>query len=248
MAGTHRIRILRAALAAIALSLGTAAQAVVYKWVEDDGRVVYSNEPPRDPGKVRELSRIDDLDLVPTDERVGPAATPQPGRGGESGATTTAPVTLIPREAPQRPSPELTIVKPAEPVAQPPREPVTLLGREPVTLLPRDPAAPRVEVEPPPRVIPRSTHTGAVQDPCLVSPDPRCHERNKDRYHPYLGYSPAGGPVSQAVGASSSAAAGGAVGGQVAAQASASPAKRGGHALPPGSPQAAPINGTRVAR
>ena len=30
----------------------------------------------------------------------------------------------------------------------------------------------------------------AVQDPCLRSPDPNCYWRNKDRYHPYLGYAP----------------------------------------------------------
>lgn len=262
MARTHRNRVLSAALAVAALSFGAAAHAVVYKWVEDDGRVVYSNEPPRDPGNVRELSRIDDLELIPTDQRAGPAATPQPGRGGESAVTTTAPVTLIPREAPQRPSPELTIVKPAEPPARRSREgvtalqrdsatvlsrePVTLLGREPVTLLPKDPAPAAAEVEPPLRVIPRSTHTDAVQDPCLVSPDPRCHERHKERYHPYLGYSP-GGPVAQAVGASSSAAAGGAVGGAVATQAIVPP-KRGAHALHPGSALPAPTTGTRIAR
>jgi len=221
------------------LSFGTAAHAVVYKWVEDDGRVIYSNEPPPDPGNVRELTRIDDLDLVPADRRPVPAAPPQSSQSGESAATTTAPVTLIPREAPQRPSPELTVTKSAQPVTQTPPRPVMLLGREPVTLLPKEPAPATVEIEPPPRVIPRSTHTGAVQDPCLVSPDPRCHEINRDRYHPYLGYLPPGAPVAQAAGASSGAAAGGAVGAQVAAS------KRGAQALPPGS---APIAGARAPR
>ena len=263
MAQMHPCRVLFAALAAVALTFGAAAHAVVYKWVEDDGRVIYSNELPADPAKVRELSRIDDLELIPADKHPALAAPPQSSRTGESAATTTAPVTLIPREAPQRPSPELTIVKPAEPPARRSREgvtalqrdsatvlsrePVTLLGREPVTLLPKDPAPAAADGEPPLRVIPRSTHTDAVQDPCLVSPDPRCHERHKNRYHPYLGYSP-GGPVAQAVGASSSVAAGGAVGGAVATQAIVPPKRGAQHALHPGSALPAPTTGTRIAR
>lgn len=190
MAGARNIRSLRAAIAAIVLALAPAAHAVVYKWVEEDGKVIYSKEPPPDPGKVSELTRIDDLELVP-----------------------------------EKPGSDNAVATPLSP-----REPVTLIPREPVTLLPRDPAAPSREAEaPPPRVFPRSTHTGAVQDPCLTSPDPRCHERNKANYHPFAGYSP--GPAPQAVGASSSASAGGAVGGQV--QVSAPAPKR--SALPPAS-------------
>jgi hypothetical protein len=186
MAGAHDIRFLRAAIAAIVLVLAPAAHAVVYKWVEEDGKVIYSNEPPPDPGKVSELTRIDDL----------------------------------------------------QPADLAPREPVTLIPREPVTLAPRESAPAQREVEaPPPRIIPRSTHTGAVQDPCLVSPDPRCHERNKGNYHPSAGYVPPSGAVPQQVGTTAGAGAGGAVGGQVPAPPSAvvPPKQRGVQALPPGS-------------
>src|SRR5688572_24873877 len=170
MASAPDLRLLHAAAAAILLTFTLHAHAVVYKWVEEDGKVIYSNEPPSDPEKVRELTRIDDLALVPANK----------------GATDASPA---------------------------PREPVTLVPREPVTLLPKDPASPPRETEAPPRVFPRSTHTSAVQDPCLRSPDPRCHERNKANYHPLLGYSPGSAP--QGVGASSGAAGGGVVSGGV---------------------------------
>jgi hypothetical protein len=212
MAVTCRV-FLRSSVAGLALLAASAAHGVVYKWVEEDGKVIYSNEPPSDPGKVQEFTRIDDLDLVPLDKRPRDSAAAEP----------------------EKPSSPSAVATPA-PATPPPREPVTLL--------PRDPTASARDIEtPPPRVIPRSTHTGAVQDPCLTSPDPRCHERNKGNYHPYLGYSP-NGPVPQAVGASNAAAAGGTVGGQVSAGQAAAP-KRGAQPLPPGSAPAASINWSR---
>ena len=65
MAGATQPRFVRAAIAVIVLALAPAAHAAVYKWVEEDGKVIYSNEPPPDPAKVSELTRIDDLELVP---------------------------------------------------------------------------------------------------------------------------------------------------------------------------------------
>jgi hypothetical protein len=58
--------------------------------------------------------------------------------------------------------------------------------------------------------------TEAVRDPCLISADPRCYERNKDRYHPYFGYAPSvTQPAStSATGATNATAGGGTVGGQ----------------------------------
>jgi hypothetical protein len=32
--------------------------------------------------------------------------------------------------------------------------------------------------------------TETVRDPCLISPDPRCHEKHAADYHPYFGYAP----------------------------------------------------------
>jgi hypothetical protein len=33
-------------------------------------------------------------------------------------------------------------------------------------------------------------HTETVRDPCLISSDPTCYERNKENYDPRLGYAP----------------------------------------------------------
>ncbi len=71
------------------------------------------------------------------------------------------------------------------------------------------PAAPAPETAP--RASARAMHTEAVQDPCLRSSDPQCHEKNRDNYHPYLGYAPGAGRAAP-VGATSAAPAGGAVG------------------------------------
>jgi hypothetical protein len=38
------------------------------------------------------------------------------------------------------------------------------------------------------------TATDAVQDPCLLSADPSCHEKHALDYHPYLGYIPPSPP------------------------------------------------------
>jgi hypothetical protein len=63
---------------------------------------------------------------------------------------------------------------------------------------------------------PRGVQAEAVRDPCLTSSDPKCYERNKDRYHPYLGYSPTPvQPATPAIGTSSPAGAGGSVGGAI---------------------------------
>ena len=229
---TNRTRIFRSVVAALALVTASAAHGVVYKWVEEDGNVIYSNEPPSDPGKVHEFTRIDDLSLVPGDRgapelRAEEKEKPRGASEVASPAPAAAPSTPTASPAPAVASPAPAVASPAPPAPKR-EEAVTLIPREPVTLLPKDSTAtapPRETAERPPRVIPRSTHSAAVQDPCLVSPDPRCHERNKGNYHPARGYIPP--EPGHAVGASSSAAAGGAVGGQVPAQ--------GVQALPPGS-------------
>jgi hypothetical protein len=76
------------------------------------------------------------------------------------------------------------------------------------------PPAPRppqdvARTDTPQRLIYRGAPVSAPRDPCLRSADPRCYERNKDRYHPFLGYTPDGA----AVGTTSGASGGGAIGG-----------------------------------
>lgn len=132
-------------LVAALLGAAPAAHAAMYRWVDDDGNITYSNQLPEDRGAAREVMTI----------------TPP-----------KAPAPEPPKQAPQAAAAEAS-AKPSTPV-------------------------PRVTAE-------------AVQDPCLRSSDPKCYERNKDRYHPYLGYSPA--TQTRAVGTTSNVGAGGAVGG-----------------------------------
>ena len=78
-------------------------------------------------------------------------------------------------------------------------------------LLPRDGDGAMRENEESERSAPRGARE-AARDPCLRSSDPKCYERHKDHYHPYLGYIP--GPtqtVAPAMGATNAAAAGGTV-------------------------------------
>jgi hypothetical protein len=59
-------------------------------------------------------------------------------------------------------------------------------------------------------LVPRGARE-AARDPCLRSSDPKCYERHKDDYHPYLGYRP--GPTSvPPVGSTTARGAGGVVG------------------------------------
>lgn len=139
-------RILSIAIAALFIGSAPAAHAVMYKWIDAEGSVTYSNTPPTDPGQVTELTKIEDMSTVPADKR--PKESGATDREKSSGGSV---------------------------VAQP----------------------------------------EAVRDPCLRSSDPKCHERNKDRYHPYLGYAPGTTRPAAAVGASSVSGAGGAVGGAI---------------------------------
>ena len=74
------------------------------------------------------------------------------------------------------------------------------------------PAAAKPEAAPRAQASSRALQPEAVQDPCLRSADPHCYQRNKEKYHPYMGYTPA---AAGAIGASSSPPGTGAVGGQV---------------------------------
>ena len=199
------IRSIRIAIAAFVLCAAPGAHAVMYKWVDAEGSVTYSNTPPPDPGQVRDLTRIEDLSTVPADKRPKEASTTD--REKASGGSAVA-----------------------QPAAAPPGKSEPALPRSadaPVTLrdmqvLPREstpgtlPRAAQREAESAPPVT-RGVQTEAVRDPCLRSADPKCHERNKDSYHPYLGYAPGSTPqpAVSAVGASNPASAGGAVGGAV---------------------------------
>jgi hypothetical protein len=58
-----------------------------------------------------------------------------------------------------------------------------------------------IEEQPSERPIRWRGATETVQDPCLISPDPRCHEKHAADYHPYYGYAPSIMRAAGAVGA-----------------------------------------------
>jgi hypothetical protein len=209
-------RILSIAIAALLIGSAPAARAVMYKWIDAEGSVTYSNTPPTDPGQVRDLTRIEDMSTVPADNRPKGASATDKEKGSGGSAVARPGATEF---AKSEPPPTRT-----EPLPRNADAPVTLrdmqaLPRESTkpepAALPLEPRAVQREVESAPPVT-RGVQTEAVRDPCLRSADPKCHERNKDRYHPYLGYAPGTiRPAAPAVGATSGSGAGGTVGGAV---------------------------------
>ena len=203
--------ILSIAIAALLIGSAPAARAVMYKWIDAEGSVTYSNTPPTDPGQVKDLTRIEDMSTVPADKRPKEASTTDREKGSDGSAVAKPGAAESAKSAP--PSAR------TEPLPRNADAPVTLrdmqaLPREATVVKPEPATLPRVESAPP---VTRGVQAEAVRDPCLRSADPKCHERNKDRYHPYLGYSPSTTQpmLPPAVGASSAAGAGGAVGGSV---------------------------------
>jgi hypothetical protein len=169
---------LRAALAAALLAAVPAAHAQMYRWLDANGSVTFSNQLPSDLSAVRDLTVVLE---------------------NPSGA--------LPNQQYAAEAPRASVVAPpASGELPPPGESRTSA---------RVTAAPGL--------------TEATRDPCLISADPKCIEKNKAAYVPGRGYSPG----SVAVGSTSSASAGGAVGGGGPPKLTAP--KASAYALPPGS-------------
>jgi hypothetical protein len=167
------------------ISASLASHAAMYKWVDEDGSVTYSNTPPVDRSKVKEFTKVEDISTVAADKRPKDAPAAMDRRSTDHAS--------VPSDA----AGKSNATSRSEPVR---RE--AEVGRPDAT--PRAASAPA------------ALQTEAVQDPCLTSADPHCYQRNRDKYHPYLGYAPSarsGGPAP--VGASASPAGTGAVGGQI---------------------------------
>ncbi|MBV8031738.1 MAG: DUF4124 domain-containing protein [Betaproteobacteria bacterium] len=67
---------MRFSVLALSLLLGLAshaAQAAVYKWIDDDGRTVYSNSPPPPRAKKVQVVMADEKALNPTPEQLAAA-------------------------------------------------------------------------------------------------------------------------------------------------------------------------------
>lgn len=180
----------------------------MYKWMDENGTVTYSNTPPVDRTKVKEFTKVEDINTVPTDKRAKDAQAGNEKRNPDS-------VSAKPDAATAKAETS------ASAAASGSSRPLTLVGPDASTAKPEP--TPRRDTDVARSDTPRAAATApglqpeAAQDPCLRSADPHCYQRNRDKYHPYLGYAPSNprGTVVPAVGASSSPAATGAVGGRV---------------------------------
>lgn len=209
--------LIRLVVAVSLLGGSIASHAAMYKWTDEDGSVTYSNTPPVDRAKVKEFTKVDDLSTVPADKRPKEAHGGNEKRGAENAtaksdtpaaqaeASSSSSASAAPRPLILvNPDPSKADAKPAQPATRP-----ESVRREAEVVRPD--GAPRAATVAP------TLQPEAVQDPCLRSADPHCYQRNRDKYHPYLGYAPSAtrAPGAPVVGASVSPAAGGSVGAQV---------------------------------
>ena len=196
---THRVKPVCVALAAMLYVAAPAAYSEMYRWVDDQGTVTYSNQPPSEPSTATDVTIVDDGSAKSSAVEQRTKEIIDAERGSETarglpmvpGASGTLPETAISGDAP--PAPRISIA----------------------------PGAPE-----------------AVRDPCLMSADPKCPDKNRGYYVPYRGYSPSAAGAatgSIVVGASTSAAAGGSVAGGSAPRPRLEAPKSSTYALPPGS-------------
>jgi hypothetical protein len=193
-------------LFALFTCVAATAQPAMYKWTDADGNTTFSNQPPADTSYVTDFTKIEDTPAARTEPalRTPPASAASPAIVRPSPALTPPPTAL------PQPEPSLTRPSPSPASIDPSARPETASA-------PRDTDIVKRETESTPRVPSHRVETEAVRDPCLRSSDPKCHERHKDRYHPYFGYAPSvmqpGGTA--AVGATAGSSAGGTVSGRV---------------------------------
>jgi hypothetical protein len=177
--------------AALALSAAV-AHATMYRWVDENGSVNYSDQPPANPATVRQLTVIDEPRITKYEKRSVEIIENEKQRLGDT-----------PGQAQDR----ATGTSPGYDTASVPLYNPQFDNSPGASQLPRSGL--------------RSLQPEAVRDPCLRSSDPRCPEKNRAAYVPYLGYAPsaagmAHGSSPAAVGSSSAVGATGAVGGTIA--------------------------------
>jgi hypothetical protein len=176
------------------LSLALPAEATLYKWVDQNGIVTYSNMPPPAEAQVRELETLGDdreptavelrtrqiLEEAARERSSSPLPQPAAGSASVSRGTSTGYTDLDTSGAKYEWVPQGARQSSASPLPDNVRYP---------------PATPM-----------------AVRDPCLLSPDPRCYELNAANYDPYLGYAPVGATTAPAAIGATRGVAGGATG------------------------------------
>ena len=168
------------------LCAAPAANAVMYKWIDETGSVTYSNAPPADPQKAHNVTTIGDIS--PDLGRREQALEAERGSAGAK-AASSSPVGVS-----------------ATPAA----------GSHAAYGHARDDASHREAgaSAQPPRASGSRLRAEAVRDPCLRSSDPQCHQRNQGKYDPYLGYAPST-LAPPAVGSTPGAGASGELGGRI---------------------------------
>jgi hypothetical protein len=201
-------RKVKASLVALAASFMCAAPAVhgaVYTWTDERGTRTYSNDLPDEPDKVRGFTVVEGIRPAPP---ASAREAPLVERAKDS--ATSMRETTPPRSASTRGP-----VKFGESFRPEPRGDNSAAAQE------------EAQTRELARIHARG-RTETVRDPCLISSDPRCYERHKDRYHPYFGYAPSvtQPTPSSAAGATSATSAGGAVAGQVSREPAGLPAPR----------------------
>jgi hypothetical protein len=194
MMRARNVKAILLALAAWSMCAAPAVQAAMYKWTDESGTATFSDQPPVQPDKVRDLAVV---------EIVNPAS-PVPAREAQRVEPEKASTTHT-QAKPEQPSQTRAPAKFGESFRPDPARAAENTAKQESDAVLRDLA--RLQAR---------GRTEAVRDPCLISSDPRCYERNKDRYHPYFGYAPSvmQSASTSAAGATNAAPAGGAVGGQ----------------------------------
>lgn len=208
---THTHTAYAVAVAAVLSAATPAADAQMYRWIDEHGSVTYSNQPPGETAGIRELTLVDDGSSRMTPQEVRTREILEAERSGGARAL---------------------------------REVIRSPGAATVSVPEAGTRAPNPESPAPPRAAIARPRPEAVRDPCLRSSDPKCYERNREAYVPYLGYSPstlkaAREAEAPGVGGTSSAAGGTLAGGAAPASSRIVPPKSSTYALPPGS--AAPV-------
>ena len=169
-----RVRDVKTTFLVLAACLGfatSAVQAAMYKWADDNGTATFSDQAPAEPDKVRDLTVVEGI----------PAARTAPVQEPQHVEPEKKAVTSVTHTKPEQPSYTRAPAKFGESF-----RPDTPRTTESAAWPRQDNDAALRELS---RVQARG-RTEAVRDPCLLSSDRRCYERNKERYNPYFGYAP----------------------------------------------------------
>jgi Domain of unknown function (DUF4124) len=111
MMGPRIVKTVCAAVAALVLGAAPAVQAVMYKWIDENGTVTYSNHLPPDWSGIKEITLIEEPAPPPPADMRKPEVTvvhPEPAAPRREAETIPQPIVGAEREAPRRVTPRST--------------------------------------------------------------------------------------------------------------------------------------------